>query len=92
MYTLVHRGRRSQTSYANGTQDINSKARQSRSNTRPRVEDNDSDCSLFLIHDGRGKDHTANTSISAQNPDDVALDRVHTASSQAPPEIMVSRW
>lgn len=90
---LVKRGK-SQASYAYGTQDRASNVRPGRPATRLHANENDSDHSLVQIHsDCRKKEANTHGSTSIERTsDDIALDRVQSASSRRSLEKSVSKW
>lgn len=94
MHALLFRRGKSQTSYAYGTQDRASNVRPSHPAIRLHANENDSDHSLVQIHsDCRKKEVNAHGSTPiGRTSDDIALDRVQSASSRRSLEKYVSKW
>jgi len=94
MHALLFKRGKSQASYAYGTQDRASNVRPSRPATRLHANENDSDHSLVQTHfDSRGKETSAHASTDIERTsDDIAFDRIQSASSRRSQEESVSKW
>lgn len=94
MHALLFKRGKPQTSYAYGTQDRASNVRTSHPAIRLHANENDSDHSLVQIHsDCRKREANVHGSTSIERTsDDIALDRVQSASSRRSLEKYVSKW